>query len=540
MILDGTSSLSEQLRLIVVIPIGVGSDLNQLPKSMLLTNGRQHKLIELDDQLSHNARVLQDPDRVVLFDNAKPFLRLLLAQKIDIAQPLCLKTLQLIVNPKESVKYLPTARTTEEAVQLAKKAIESLEALFAIVEKQYRQLSRLENRVLRSFASMEHHGLYVDRMAWQGLIQDAKQKMLQAREVALQNLASGQLVDLFGNCTVNLDSGKEVKDALEKVVGHSLYDTHQSTLSRLAHPAANAILQYREVAKLVQTYGDNFLCHIDVATSRIHATFEPIGASTGRVACHSPNLQNLPSGEVFHRCLTAPRNKSLITADYAACELKILASLSQDPVFLDAFARDVDLHSEVATKMFRVPVDKHQNAHLRQRAKAINFGLMYGMGSKSLARSLQISEMQAEELFQQYFKTYPRVKRYLDACVEKTMENGYAETVLGRRLVFDKATLENKEALGEISRLAKNMPIQGTGAEIAKLALVRIHRRLTEEFKEAFLVNMIHDELVVECQNQDASEIALLVQKEMEDAQLSLIPNVKPKADVHVGKYWQH
>ncbi len=518
--------------MIVAIPIG--------EQAILLSNGQQHQLVELNGNVARKASFLQDPDRVVLFDNAKPILRLLLSHGIDVMQPLCLKTLQLIVSPKEPVKYLPIAQTTAEAVQLVQKALESLEGLQAIVDKQYRQLSRLENRVLRSFASMEYRGLYVDGMAWQNLIQDAKQKMSKARELALENLVSGQYVDLFGNCTVNLDSGKEVRDALEKVVGHALYDTHQSTLLRLEHPAANAILQYREVAKLVQTYGDNFLCHIDAVSSRIHATFEPIGATTGRVACHSPNLQNLPSGKVFHRCLSAPENKSLITADYAACELKILASLSQDPVFLDAFAKDVDLHSEVATNMFGVPVDKQNNTHLRQRAKAINFGLMYGMGSKSLARSLQISEMQAEELFRQYFNTYPKVKGYLDGCVEKTIKNGYAETVLGRRLVFDKATLENKEAFGEISRLAKNMPIQGTGAEIAKLALVRIHRRLTEEFKEAFLVNMIHDELVVECQDQDAQAVAILVQKEMEDAQVALIPNVKPKADIHVGKCWQH
>lgn len=532
MIIDETLSLSAQGRMIVAIPIG--------EQAILLSNGQQHQLVELNGNVARKASFLQDPDRVVLFDNAKPILRLLLSHGIDVMQPLCLKTLQLIVSPKEPVKYLPIAQTTAEAVQLVQKALESLEGLQAIVDKQYRQLSRLENRVLRSFASMEYRGLYVDGMAWQNLIQDAKQKMSKARELALENLVSGQYVDLFGNCTVNLDSGKEVRDALEKVVGHALYDTHQSTLLRLEHPAANAILQYREVAKLVQTYGDNFLCHIDAVSSRIHATFEPIGATTGRVACHSPNLQNLPSGKVFHRCLSAPENKSLITADYAACELKILASLSQDPVFLDAFAKDVDLHSEVATNMFGVPVDKQNNTHLRQRAKAINFGLMYGMGSKSLARSLQISEMQAEELFRQYFNTYPKVKGYLDGCVEKTIKNGYAETVLGRRLVFDKATLENKEAFGEISRLAKNMPIQGTGAEIAKLALVRIHRRLTEEFKEAFLVNMIHDELVVECQDQDAQAVAILVQKEMEDAQVALIPNVKPKADIHVGKCWQH
>jgi DNA polymerase I len=529
---DRISRLGAQDSMVAVIPIGVDA--------LLLTNGHHHQLVELNSNIARAASFLQDPDRVVLFDNAKPFLRLLLGYGIDIIQPLCLKTLQLIVNPQDPVKCFAVAQTVEEAVRLAKQAFEYLERIQTIAQKKYRQLSRLENRVLRSFASMEYRGLYVDRMAWEKLIQDAKQKMLQLREIALENLASKQSIDLFGNCTINLDSSKEVKDALEKVVGYALCDMHQSTLSRLDHPAANAILQYREVAKVVQTYGDNFLCHIEDQSSRIHATFEPIGSTTGRVACHSPNLQNLPSGEVFHRCLAAPKHRSLITGDYAACELKILASLSQDPVFLDAFARDIDLHSEVATNMFGVSVDKQNNAHLRQRAKAINFGLMYGMGSNSLARSLHIGEMQAKQLFQQYFKTYPKVKRYLDSCVEKAIKNGYAETVLGRRLFFDKATLENKETFGEISRLAKNMPIQGTGAEIIKLALVRIHRRLTEEFKDAFLVNMIHDELVVECQDQDAEAVSVLVQKEMEGAQAFLIPNVTAKANVYAGKYWQH
>ena len=283
----------------------------------------------------------------------------------------------------------------------------------------------------------------------------------------------------------------------------------------------------------MSTYGTSFLSHIHPKTQRIHANFEPLGTSTGRVSCHGPNLQNLPTDARFHAAITAPPDKLLVTADYATCELRVLAALSGDKTFIEAFAQDADLHSRVASEMFKMPVSKTENAHLRQRAKAINFGLIYGMGYRALGKQVGVSEDEARILLKQYFDAYPGIADFLEASVAKAKNRGYAETVLHRRLY-----LEPHDS--QLSRVAKNMPIQGTSAEIAKLAMIRLNERLWKEYPSSFLVNMIHDELVVECPKEDGEAVAAIVVEEMERAQQTLLPNVKPKADVHCGATWVH
>lgn len=362
--------------------------------------------------------------------------------------------------------------------------------------------TRLEQAVQPVFASMSLHGLYVHREHWQQAIDAARLQMQEAHQEALQLLSCPEHLDLFGESTLNLDSPLEVQKALQKVAH--------------LNEAQEALKRYREAAKLVQTYGDSLMEHIDPKTWRIHATFEPEGTSTGRVSCHHPNLQNLPSDPRFQACLIAPSGKKLIHADYATCELRILADFSGDPVFLKAFEEDRDLHAEVAKQLFGSEV-------YRPQAKAINFGIVYGMGAKSLAASLLIPVHEAEKLLHRYFEKHGRIHAYLKYCVESAYKKGYAETRLGRRLQLDTHQ--------DISRIAKNMPIQGTAAEITKLAMVRIHNRLSP-FQEAFLVNMIHDELVVECLEKDVSPVAELVKREMEFAERTLIPKVKPKVEI--------
>ena len=349
---------------------------------------------------------------------------------------------------------------------------------------------------------MSAHGLYVHRERWQSVLDEVRAQMREARETASKLLSGPQHLDLFGESTLNLDSPLEVTQALQRV--------------DCLEEAQRALKKYREAAKLIGTYGHNFLEYIHPQTWRIHATFEPEGTSTGRVACHSPNIQNLPSDSRFQACLIAPAGKKLVKADYAACELRILADFSGDPVFLKAFEQDLDLHGQVAQDLFG-------DIKYRDKAKAINFGLIYGMGANSLARSLSVSVHEAQQLLDQYFKKHAAIKSYLDSCVHLAYTRGYAETRLGRRLYLDKTQ--------DISRIAKNMPIQGTAAEICKLAMVRIHNGLAS-FQNAFLVNMIHDELVVECLEQDTEAISRLLQTEMEQAQREITPRVKPKAEI--------
>ncbi|MEI6805013.1 MAG: DNA polymerase A family protein [Myxococcaceae bacterium] len=350
---------------------------------------------------------------------------------------------------------------------------------------------------------MQTRGLYVNRDAWVLAITECKRQMLDSQVLARRLLSGLEHLDLFGESSLNLNSPQEVNKALLK--------------AKEPEKAQEALGKYREAAKLVQTYGDNFIETIHPETWRIHAQFEPSGTSTGRVSCHSPNLQNLPSDKRFQACLVAPPGKKIVQADYSACELRILADFSGEPVFLKAFEQDLDLHAQVAKELFG-------DVKFRPQAKAINFGIIYGMGAKSLALSLSVSVYEAERLLNHYFQKHVAIKRYLNSCVESAYALGYAQTRLGRRLYLD-----TKQ---DISRIAKNMPIQGTAAEICKLAMIRIHKRLSHEFQEAFLVNMIHDELVVECLEQDVKAIGQVLCQEMELAQRKITPKVKPKAEL--------
>ncbi len=462
-------------------------------------------------------------DHVFVFVDAKPALKALLAQGYTVARPICLKTLHGL----GLIQQMPviTPDNIPGAWHIIQLAIEAIE------QQSYKRVARLECLLLPVIAAMETRGLYIDRDQLKQFIAHSQQQMDEAKKHALEYLGSQGTRDLFGESHLNLDSGLEVKEALEAILGVILPNTAHETLTALNHPAASAVVRYREFSKLVKTYGYPFLEQID-DKNRVHASFEPLGAGTGRMACHSPNLQNLPAAPLFRQAICAPAGKLLVTADYSACELRILAGLSGDEQFLAAFERDADLHCEVATAMFGVNVTKDENAHLRQQAKAINFGLMYGMGANALASQLGITFEQAEKLFTAYFRAYPTIRDYLDGLVDSALQKGYAETVLGRRLYLNSDK--------DISRIAKNMPIQGSAADMIKLAMLRLHDRLTTEFTDAALVNMIHDELVVECLEADATLVAQIVKEEMEAAQQQLIPNVKPLAQVCVSQVWGH
>lgn len=530
--------------LVALCPWAPGGDLLDAPAGVALAALDETALLPLDEAgralLAWWAR---RTDRVFLFDEARPALRRLLRAGIDVARPICRATLEALAEggapPGESAQIFSQP---DSAAERAHKIVHRLEGVLARVEERgQKKVARLECLVLRPFAALEDRGLPIDVAGWQRLIDEEKQKARVAREELLALAGPHVQRDLFGVPELNLDSEAEVRTLLERVTGRTLDDTARHTLAALDHPMARALLMWRESAKLISTYGEAFLSRVDARTGRVHATFIPLGASTGRVSSRDPNLQNLPSDERFHRCLRAPAGRSLVTADYATCELRIVAELSKDPVFLRAFEEGQDLHSTVASTMFKAEVSKTRNPELRQRAKAINFGLVYGMGAAALASQLGVPVDEGERLLQQYFRTFPRIKDALERNVETALQRGYAETVLGRRLFFDVDTLKGPNARGELSRIAKNMPIQGTSADMTKLAMVRVHERLLDETGgRAGLVNTIHDELVVECDEVDGERVAKAVKKEMEEAHKTLLPTVPPEVEVHVGPHWMH
>lgn len=483
---------------------------------------------------------LQRNDRVVVMDSARRQLRHLLAADIDVARPVCLQTLARLAGEDPGEERNPP----RDAAGAKRRALEALQALSptmdAVANREQQKVARLESLVLRAFAALEHRGLAIDEVGWRALVHEAVEKRDRARREVFLSLEDVVSRDLFGEPDLSLDNDADVRGAIQKATKIALPDVSKSTLKDLDHPVGPALLRYRESSKIVSTYGDAFLELIHPDTQRFHATFYPLGASTGRVSSRNPNLQNLPSDERFHRCLRAPENRAMVTADYATCELRILAEFSADPHFISAFEQGEDLHSAVASTLFGEKVSKSENSHLRQAAKAINFGLVYGMGVTALANSLGRDLEEAEALLAQYFARFPKIRGYLEESVDRALARGYAETALGRRLYFDPETLKGSNARGELSRIAKNMPIQGTSADMTKLAMVRVHERLLGDFSDAGLVNTIHDELVVECDANEADAVAIAVQQEMSEAHRTLVRRVPPVVEVHVGPTWQH
>lgn len=499
-----------------------------------------------DDALPSLLQTFKSVERVVLFDEAKAELIRLRTLGGDVARPVCRATLNRLIRqgaPKQDDQAPLTdppdlAPDATVALARARALAAGCETLLGRVHAVgHHKVARLECLALRAFAALESRGMPIDEEGWRELVADAKARATVAKKELFEALGDAVPRDLFGEPDLSLESDVDVKGVFERLLGTKLETFNKHLLATVDHPAAAALLRYREAQKIVSTYGDAFLEHVD--NGRIYARFIPLGASTGRVASREPNLQNLPSDARFHHCLRAKEGFSLVTADYATCELRILADLSGDAAFLDAFEKGHDLHAAVASRLFNQKVTKEEHPELRARAKAINFGLVYGMGAAALGSSLSLSTADAEALLARYFDAFPDVARYLEQSVEVALKKGYAETVVGRKLYFDPVVVRSPNARGELGRIAKNMPIQGTSADMTKLAMIRVHERL-QDFAGAGLVNTIHDELVVECRHDDGAKVAEAVREEMEQAHRSLLRRAPPSVDVHVGPHWAH
>jgi len=395
------------------------------------------------------------------------------------------------------------------------------------------KVARLESLCVRALADMEQRGVLVDADAWRRVVEEARELQRHARTEMDHHLRSVLDVDLLGVVDINYEREADVRHALSKL-GFNVDSLHKEILGKLEHPVVKALLRYREAHKITSTYGEGFLQHVHQKTGRIHASFRQIGASTGRMSCERSNMQNLPKDSEFRSCVRAGPGRLMVTADYAACELRILAHLSQDPVFLGAFERGEDVHSKVATQVFGVPVSKTENPLLRERAKVISFGLIYGMGAQGLAAATGQTLPESEQLLAQYFRQFPRIDSALKRLEQDARRQGHAQTILGRRLYMEADAWD--KGLGAAQRLSRNMPIQGTSADITKLAMAFIHDKL--DGKGAGLINCVHDELLIECAESSAPEVATLVKQEMERAMQTVIPGVPPLADVRTGATW--
>ena len=316
------------------------------------------------------------------------------------------------------------------------------------------------------------------------------------------------------------------------------WSTNADVLEKLKdHPLVADVLTYRQYAKLKSTYADGLLKVID-PDGRIRTSFQMTVTATGRLSSTEPNLQNIPTrtelGSKMREMFVAAPGHVLVDADYSQIELRLLAHISGDTAMQQAFLSGADFHTVTAARVFHVPQDQvtHQ---MRSRAKAVNFGIVYGISAFSLSQDIGVTVQEAKEYMDRYFATYTGVKQYMTDVVDKAREQGYVETLWHRRRALPelKSSNFNMRSFGE--RVALNMPIQGTAADIIKLAMVRVHSRLAREGLAARLIMQVHDELIVECPEEEAPRVEALLQQEMQGVAELSVPLL---AEAHTGRNW--
>ena len=397
--------------------------------------------------------------------------------------------------------------------------------------------SHIEMPVAQTLLEMELEGMKVDR----GILQSYGE-VLNARILQL----TAAIYDLAGE-EFNINSPAQMGVILFEKLGlkggkktTQGYSTSADVLDKLRdkHPMIPLVLEYRAHAKLKSTYVDSLLPLINPVTSRIHSTFNQALTATGRLSSAEPNLQNIPIrmplGRELRKAFVPREGAVFVDADYSQIELRLLAHMSGDETLINAFKEGQDIHRLTASQVLGIDPEK-VTAEERSNAKAVNFGIVYGIGAYSLSEDLNISVKEADAYIAGYFKQYPGVKRYIDSTVEKAKTEGYVATLFNRRRPMPelRSANFNTRAFGE--RVAMNMPIQGSAADIIKIAMINTTRRLKAEKLEAKLILQVHDELLLEVPKDEVEKVTHILQEEMENAVQLDVPLV---ADVHVGDSW--
>ena len=400
-------------------------------------------------------------------------------------------------------------------------------------------LEELEMPLVPVLVNMQSHGIKVDAGALHEMSRDLNQQMQQVEQA---------LYDSIGH-TVNINSPLQLSDLLFKELGlprtkrtKTGYSTDANSLEGLKglHPVVDNILEYRQISKLKSTYVDALPEMINPRTGRIHTSYNQTGSATGRMSSSDPNLQNIPIrtelGRQVRKAFVAQDSPDwlLFSADYSQIELRVLAHLSQDTGLLEAFRRGEDIHSSTASLMFDVPINEVTSDN-RRIAKVLNFGVIYGLSPHGIAQQTEFSREEGARFIEDYFSKYPRIQEYLENVKAKTRETQYVETVMGRRRYLPDINASNFNVRGQAERMAINMPIQGTAADIMKLAMIRVHRRLEEEQLQAKMLLQVHDELVFEVPQEELDAIKKVVFDEM-PAALEL--DVTLKVDIKWGPTW--
>lgn len=398
----------------------------------------------------------------------------------------------------------------------------------------------IEMPLLPVLIRMEKHGISLDRSALETAsgelattIGNVEQRIYELAGTPFNLNSPRQLGEILFDKLQLIDKAKKTKTGQ--------YSTDESILTELAadHEIARRVLEYREAAKLKSTYVNALPGYIHPATGRVHTSFSQAGAITGRLASSNPNLQNIPirsemGQQIRAAFVPSEQDRMLLSADYSQIELRVMAELSGDAGMMEAFAQGLDIHAATAARVYRIPVSA-VTPEMRRKAKMVNFGIIYGISAFGLAQRLAIGRSEATEIIGQYFAQYPGVKTYMDETIASCKKNGYVETLTGRRRWIRDIGSANATIRGAAERTAINTPIQGTAADMIKIAMVRIDARLRALAVESTMILQVHDELVFDLVEQEKDIIIREVVHCMQTAIPMKVPIV---VETGVGRNW--
>lgn len=399
----------------------------------------------------------------------------------------------------------------------------------------------IEEPLIRVLADIEMTGVKIDTE-----VLAASGRTLSARAIELEN----SIREMCGDPSLNINSARQLGEALfnrlkidpnPKKTKTKQFRTDEEYLQMLTdrHPVVGAILEYRGIKKLLSTYIEALPQLVNPSTGRIHTSFNQAVTATGRLSSTNPNLQNIPvrdeqGREIRKAFVASDDDHLLLSADYSQVELRLMAHLSGDPNLLDAFAHDADIHTATAAKIYSISPEEVTREQ-RRRAKTANFGIIYGISAFGLAQRLNIPRSEAKMIIDSYFATYPGVKQYMDRVIAQAHETGYVTTLFGRKRMLPNIRSGNAVVRGLAERNAINAPIQGSAADIMKLAMIAVHRELTERGLKSKMILQVHDELVIDLLKSEEAEVREIVVQCMEHAAHL---RVKLIAECGVGKNW--
>ncbi len=425
-----------------------------------------------------------------------------------------------------------------EDADISLKLYEHIEPLVQKETKLEKLYSEIEGPLIYTLGDIERNGVLIDS---EKLNQQSKE--LEAKIFKLEKKVQKNAGEDF-----NLGSPKQLQEILYEKLGLPVIkktpkgqpSTAESVLQELSmdFPIVQDILSYRAISKLKSTYTDKLPKMVNSKTGRVHTSYHQAVTATGRLSSSDPNLQNIPirseEGRRIREAFIAPDGYKILAADYSQIELRIMAHLSKDKGLMDAFAKGQDIHQATAAEIFSANIDE-VTANQRRSAKAINFGLIYGMSAFGLSKQLQITRAEAQNYIEQYFDRYPQVKKYMDETKLSAKKMGYVETVFGRRLYLADIESSNYQRRQYAERSAINAPMQGTAADLIKMAMIDLHGKIKEESFDAKIIMQVHDELVIEVNEGQSDELSDLTASIMSEI---FKLDVDLKVDADIGNNW--